>query len=230
MQYIYIWDYSPWVLCIFQNIYVIIYERLLRWVYNSLFLQGFWGIFFVAKSETQSDSFSFDIFACNLKISYLYFFLQILFIYSWETHKERVETQAEREAGSMQEARCGTRSRDSRITPWAEGKHSTAEPPRRPSTGYFGNAYVTYILLTLSISFNVPTYFLPEPVANFAKYILRWFQYTHEINPTSWDLLSLSPLVPLCHSYITVPLYLYEAPFHILVSELKLLSATKPSF
>ena len=40
-----------------------------------------------------------------------------------DTHRERgVETQAEGEAGSMQGAQCGTRSQDSRITPWAEGR------------------------------------------------------------------------------------------------------------
>ena len=43
-----------------------------------------------------------------------------------------VETQAEGEAGSMQGAQRGTRSRDSRITPWAKGWCSTTEPPRRP--------------------------------------------------------------------------------------------------
>ena len=32
----------------------------------------------------------------------------------------------------MQGTQCGTRSRYSRITPWAEGRHSTAEAPRRP--------------------------------------------------------------------------------------------------
>ena len=32
------------------------------------------------------------------------------------------ETQAEGEAGSMQGARCGTRSQVSRVTPWAEGR------------------------------------------------------------------------------------------------------------
>ena len=38
------------------------------------------------------------------------------------TEREReAETQAEGEAGSMQGARRGTRSRVSRITPWAEG-------------------------------------------------------------------------------------------------------------
>ena len=40
------------------------------------------------------------------------------------TQRERereAETQAEGEAGSMQGARCGTRSQASRIRPWAEG-------------------------------------------------------------------------------------------------------------
>ena len=41
-----------------------------------------------------------------------YIFFKILFIYSWETHRERgAETQAEGEAGPLQGARCGTRSR-----------------------------------------------------------------------------------------------------------------------
>ena len=51
-------------------------------------------------------------------------FFRILFIYSWKRERERereAQTQAEREAGSMQEARHGTRSRDPRIMPWAEG-------------------------------------------------------------------------------------------------------------
>ena len=36
--------------------------------------------------------------------------------------RREAETQAEEEASSMQEARHGTRSWDSRITPWAEGR------------------------------------------------------------------------------------------------------------
>ena len=32
----------------------------------------------------------------------------------------------------MPGARCGTRSRDSRITPWTKGRRQTAEPPRDP--------------------------------------------------------------------------------------------------
>ena len=38
-----------------------------------------------------------------------------------ETETE-TERQKHREAGSMQGARCGTQSRDLRITPWAKGK------------------------------------------------------------------------------------------------------------
>ena len=55
------------------------------------------------------------------------------FIYLFMREREReAETQAEGEAGSMQEARHGTRSRDSSITHWAEGRCQTAEPPGDP--------------------------------------------------------------------------------------------------
>ena len=66
----------------------------------------------------------------NFLLFYFLFF-KILFIYSWETQREE-ETQAEGEAGSMQGARCETWSWDSRITSWAEGRRSTAEPPKDP--------------------------------------------------------------------------------------------------
>ena len=50
-----------------------------------------------------------------------------------EREREReAETQEEGESGSMPGARHGTRSRDSRITPWAKGRHQTAEPPKDP--------------------------------------------------------------------------------------------------
>ena len=42
-------------------------------------------------------------------------FLKLLFIYSRETQRE-AETQAEGEIGSLQEARCRTRSQDPVIT------------------------------------------------------------------------------------------------------------------
>ena len=51
------------------------------------------------------------------------FFLKYLFIYDREREREReAEAQEEREAGSMPGVRRGTRSRDSRITPWAKGR------------------------------------------------------------------------------------------------------------
>ena len=66
-----------------------------------------------------------------------HFLKKILFIYSWETHTERerereAETQAEGEAGPMQGARRGTRSRVSRITPWAEGGAKPLSHPGCP--------------------------------------------------------------------------------------------------
>ena len=56
------------------------------------------------------------------KISFFFFNFKILFIHERYTHGE-AETQAEGEAGYMHGARCGTRSQDSRTTPWAEGRH-----------------------------------------------------------------------------------------------------------
>ena len=61
------------------------------------------------------------------------FLKKILFIYLFMRDTQReAETQAEGEAGSLWGARCGTQSWYPGITPWAEGRHSTAEPPRRP--------------------------------------------------------------------------------------------------
>ena len=55
------------------------------------------------------------------------FFLKILFI-----NERYIERGRERKAGFMQAARRGTRSWDSRIMPWAKGRHQTPEPPRDP--------------------------------------------------------------------------------------------------
>ena len=48
-----------------------------------------------------------------------------------DTERKR-QTQAEREAGSIQWARCGTQFPDPRITPWTEGRRLTTEPPGVP--------------------------------------------------------------------------------------------------
>ena len=69
-----------------------------------------------------------------------FFFLnKILFIYSWETQREReAETQSEGEARSTQGAQRGTRSRVSRIRPWAE---SSAKPRSHPGCPTIFNLY-----------------------------------------------------------------------------------------
>ena len=66
---------------------------------------------------------------------YFLFFYFYFFMIVTEREREREresETQAEGEACSMQGARCGTWSLDSRIMPWAEGRRQTAAPPRDP--------------------------------------------------------------------------------------------------
>ena len=64
-----------------------------------------------------------------------------------ENREREAETQAEGEAGSMQGARRGPQSRDSRITPWAAGG---AKPLSHWDAGYFlpNNNIVTYIVVT----------------------------------------------------------------------------------
>ena len=57
-----------------------------------------------------------------------------LFIYDRE---REAETQEEGEAGSMPGAQRGTRSRDSRIAPWAKDRCQTAEPPRDPHFQFY---------------------------------------------------------------------------------------------
>ena len=68
--------------------------------------------------------FYFQVFSVP-KYVCMYFLRFYSFIHETQRERERereAETQAEGEAGSMQEARRGTRSLVSRITPWAEGR------------------------------------------------------------------------------------------------------------
>ena len=65
-----------------------------------------------------------------------YFFFSRFYLFIHERQREReAETQAEGEAGSMQGAWRGTRSRVSRIRPWAEGGAKPLSHPGCPSTG-----------------------------------------------------------------------------------------------
>ena len=63
-------------------------------------------------------------------------FKDYIYLFIHERLRE-VETQAEGEPGSLQEAWCRTRSQDPRVTTWAKGGCSTAEPPRNPATILF---------------------------------------------------------------------------------------------
>ena len=75
-----------------------------------------------------------------------------LFIYDRHTVREReAETQAEGEAGSMQGARHGTRSRVSRTTPWAEGRRQTTEPPGLPEAFLFKKTIFIFMYCHLSL-------------------------------------------------------------------------------
>ena len=73
----------------------------------------------------------------------VFFFLIFLFIY--DSHRER-ERERGRDTGRGRSrlhapgARCGTRSRVSRIAPWAKGRPQTAAPPRDPHV-FFCLAY-----------------------------------------------------------------------------------------
>ena len=55
----------------------------------------------------------------------------------------------------MQEAQYGTRSQDSRITPWTEGRRQTAKPPRDPLDVHFKRQTslkkINYLLMYINI-------------------------------------------------------------------------------
>ena len=70
--------------------------------------------------------------------------------------EREAETQAEREAGSIQGARHGTqrtRSQDSKIMPQAKSRRSTAEAPRCP---YFIN-FLIYIVISSKMALLITT-------------------------------------------------------------------------
>ena len=73
-----------------------------------------------------------------------------------DTERE-AETQAEEAAGPMQGARRGTRFRVSRITPWAEGRCQTAEPPRDPLYNIFECSFI-FIFIFFKFLFIYDSY------------------------------------------------------------------------
>ena len=81
-------------------------------------------------------------------------FKNILYLFIHERYTEReAEIQAEGEAGFMQGARHGTRSQNSRVTPWAEGGAKPLSHQGCPREGKFNyylillgfyNVYLSY--------------------------------------------------------------------------------------
>ena len=77
-------------------------------------------------------------FIFYVNFQFMYFFFKFLFIY--DSHRER---ERGRDIGRGRSrlhapgARCGIRSRVSRIAPWAKGRRQTAAPPRDPFSFLF---------------------------------------------------------------------------------------------
>ena len=62
----------------------------------------------------------------------MFFFKDFIYLFMREQREIEAGTQAEGEAGSMQGAQRGTRSRDSRSTAWAQGGAKLLSPPGCP--------------------------------------------------------------------------------------------------
>ena len=77
-----------------------------------------------------------SIFLMLTSAFFSFFFLRFLFYLSMRDTQREAEAQAEGESGSIQGAQCGTWPQNSRITPWAEGRHLTTEPPSRPQPSF----------------------------------------------------------------------------------------------
>ena len=106
---------------------------------------------------------------------FIFLLLKILILFTHERDTEReAETQAEGEAGSMQGARCGTRSQVSRITPWAEAGAKPLSHPGCPCSSiligssalpnnpflFLVLSHVSQQLLTIFYSYSTLTSFL----------------------------------------------------------------------
>ena len=92
-----------------------------------------------------------------------------------DTEERGAETQAKREADSMQGARRGTGSRNSRIAPWAKGRRETAEPPRDPHVCVF--KYVHPFMFDQLSVFMCESVFISTPLCHimFICYVqTRW--------------------------------------------------------
>ena len=95
-----------------------------------------WGSDFLYPVVLSTENNLFFHVKAIQNIRFRSFFKDFIYVFMRDTQID-AETPAEGEAGSTQGARCGTRSRVCRITPWAEGRHQTSEAPRHPKVGLF---------------------------------------------------------------------------------------------
>ena len=135
-------------------------------------------------------------------------FFNILFIHERQWERER-ETQRhrQREAGSMQGARCRTRSGDPRVMPWAEGRCPTTEPPRHPN---WGALTVLFCSLHLSYSTGVHQWtFIYRPLYLKSNCVLKRFfciqsktHFSHTTD-TCWSRAMLQGVIQEMWSSLT---------------------------
>ena len=161
-----------------------------------IFWLTFWLFLIISKCPNRNVIYSLYYFQM---LKDFFFFFQILFIYSWETQRKR-----ERERHKQREkqgAWCGTWSWDSRITPWAEGRSSTTEPPRRPCSRISKTYQFLFFLIIFLQSFPVasftPDWLLSRPT----KELPFWFF----LLPSYYSLLENPIVNPL--------FFLYHDPF-----------------
>ena len=109
---------------------------------------------------------SLIVFAMSILI-----FFNFIYLFIQDRHRERGRDTGRGRSGSMQGARCGTRSRVSRIMPWAEGRRQTAEPPR-------DSLYIIpsiYIIFRLYILYSLYIYYIIFVITNMINIILEKF-------------------------------------------------------
>ena len=96
-----------------------------------------------SKSEVNTR---FSICQVRATTCFSLLFLNILFLYSWATQRQR---QRHRQRSRLHTgSRCGTRSQDSKVMTWAEGRPSTPEPPIGPPPPVFFTAFTIKMIFT----------------------------------------------------------------------------------
>ena len=132
-------------------------------------------VFYIAWKEqylgrvhiNKNEKYKYEMGNTSMKFSHHhnlshFIFLKRFYLFTHERHREReAETQAGEAADSLQGAWCGTRSQNSRITPWAKGRCLTAEPARHPNLSHFKYPWlffvcnIIWILLSMEFCYSL---------------------------------------------------------------------------